>query len=126
MLFSRGQEIKHCKNWTKETIFVIFLISFFYGVFCAKTDLHSNQIFNFVFDSFFEQDHLLNLFILAVKVKKNMGVRSYFLKKRKFCMQNLTKEWKQPPVVILQQATFYNIFILYLWLRIIRRSNQGV
>ena len=41
-------------------------------------------------------------------------------------MQNLTKEWKQPPVVILQQANFYNIFILCLWLRIIRRSDQGV
>ena len=32
-------------------------------------------------------------------------------------MQNLTKERKQPPVVILQQATSYNIFILCLWLR---------
>ena len=41
-------------------------------------------------------------------------------------MQNLTKEWKQLPVVILQQANFYNIFILCLWLRIIRRSDQGV
>ena len=41
-------------------------------------------------------------------------------------MKNLTKEWKQPPVVILQQANFYNIFILCLWLRIIRRSDQGV
>ena len=34
-------------------------------------------------------------------------------------MHNLTKEWKQPPVVILQQANFYNIFIPCLWLRII-------
>ena len=40
-------------------------------------------------------------------------------------MQNLTKEWKQLPAVILQQANFYNIFILCLWLRIIRRSDQG-
>ena len=59
-------------------------------------------------------------------VKKNVGVRCYFLKKRKFGMQNLTKEWKQPPVVILQQTIFYNIFILSLWLAIIRRSDQGV
>ena len=36
------------------------------------------------------------------------------------------KERKQPPVVILQQAFFYNISILCLWLRIIRRSDQGV
>ena len=55
-----------------------------------------------------------------------MDVRGYFLKKRKFCMPNLTKERKHPPVVILQQAIFYNTFILRLWLRIIRRSDQGV
>ena len=55
-----------------------------------------------------------------------MGVRGQFLKKRKLCLQNLTKEWKQPPVVILQQANVCNIFILCLWLRIIRRSDQGV
>ena len=55
-----------------------------------------------------------------------MAVQGQFLKKRKLCIQNLTKEWKQPPVVILQQANFYNIFVLYLWLRIVRRSDQGV
>ena len=55
-----------------------------------------------------------------------MGVRGQFLKKRKLCLQNLTKEWKQPPVVILQQANVCNIVILCLWLRIIRRSDQGV
>ena len=32
----------------------------------------------------------------------------------------------QPPVVILQQANFYNIFILCLWQRIIRRSDYDV
>ena len=58
--------------------------------------------------------------------KKNMGVWGQFLKKRKLCLQNLTKEWKQPPVVILQQANFCNIFILCLQIRIIRRSDQGV
>ena len=46
--------------------------------------------------------------------------------KKKLCMQNLTKEWEQPPVAILQQVSFYNIFILWLRLRIIRRSDQGV
>ena len=38
----------------------------------------------------------------------------------------LTKEWKQPPVVILQRANFYNIFTLCLWQRIIRRFDQSV
>ena len=39
---------------------------------------------------------------------------------------DLTKKWKQPPVVILQQAKFHNIFVLCLWVRIIKRSDQGV
>ena len=41
-------------------------------------------------------------------------------------MQNLTKEWKQTPVVILQQANFCNILILCLWLRVIRRSDSQI
>ena len=41
-------------------------------------------------------------------------------------MQRATKQWKQPPVVIPKQANFYDIFILRLWLRIIRLSDQGV
>ena len=40
-------------------------------------------------------------------------------------MQNLTKTQKQPPVVTLEKAIFYNIFILCLCLRIIRGSHQG-
>ena len=38
--------------------------------------------------------------------------------------QNLTKERKQPPVVILEQAILYSIFILCLCLRFIGTSNQ--
>ena len=57
---------------------------------------------------------------------KKGGERGYFLKRRKFCMQSLTKERKQPPVVILQQAIFYNIFILCFWLKVVRRTNQRV
>ena len=44
-------------------------------------------------------------------------------KKTEVLFAKLTKERKQPPVVILQQPNFYNIFILRLWLRIIRRSD---
>ena len=36
-----------------------------------KTDLHSKYIFNFVFGPFFEQNHLLNLFILRVFAKRS-------------------------------------------------------
>ena len=46
--------------------------------------------------------------------------------KNKFCKQNLTKEREQPPVIILQQAIFYNVFILFLWLRIIWSFNEDV
>ena len=35
-----------------------------------KTDLHSKYIFNFVFGSFFDRDHLLNLFILRAYAKR--------------------------------------------------------
>ena len=61
--------------------------------------------------------------ILSEKKYGGMGLIS---EKRKLCMQKLTKEWKQPPVVFLHQATFHNIFILCFWLRIERRPNQGV
>ena len=75
-----------------------------------------NIWFNFVFGSFFEQDHLLNLFILGVlelllsedlsigrtlNEKKYGGTGLVSEKKRKLCMKNLMKERKQPPVVIL-------------------------
>ena len=55
-----------------------------------------------------------------------MGVRGYFLKKGKLCMQNLAKEWKQPSIVILQWSIFTILFIRCFWLRIIRRSDQSV
>ena len=54
------------------------------------------------------------------------GPLSEKTEKRKLSMQNLTKEWKQPPLVIRQKSIFYNIFIRCLWLRIIERSDQGV
>ena len=43
--------------------------------------------------------------------KKCVG-KGLVSEKQKLCLQNLTKEWKQPPVVILQQANFCNIFML--------------
>ena len=48
-------------------------------------------------------------FCLTLTVRKHFGgteVRGYFLKKRKLCMQNLTKERKQRPVVTLQKWIF--------------------
>ena len=57
--------------------------------------------------------------------KNHQKIRSRCLV-HKFCIQNLTKERKQPPVNALWQAIFYNIFILCLGLRIIWRYDQGV
>ena len=62
-------EVKRSKilqKLNKRDCFCNILSLIFYGVSHAKTDLHNKCIFNFVFDSFFEQDHLLNLFILGV------------------------------------------------------------
>ena len=75
-----------------------------------------------------------NYFFLTLTVRRlflilsggDMEVRGYFLKKWKLCVQNLAKERKQPAVVILRKSIFYNISIQCLWLRIIRRSDQGV
>ena len=47
--------------------------------------------------------------ILNEKIYGGTGLFSE--KKRKLCMQNLTKERKQPPVVILQQLIFDIIFM---------------
>ena len=41
-------------------------------------------------------------------------------------MQNLTKEWKQAPVVILQQAIFLEYIYSVLVAKNHRRSYQGV
>ena len=45
-----------------------------------------------------------------------------FWKKRKIYLQNLTKEWKQPPVVILQQATF----LQYMYSMLVDKNHQKI
>ena len=49
-------------------------------------------------------------------IEKKYGGTGLIWKKRKFCKQSLTKERKQLPVVIQQQAIFYEVFVLCLWL----------
>ena len=51
-----------------------------------------------------------------------MEARVQFLKKRKLCLQNLTKEWKQPPVVILQQANF----LQYVYSMLVDKNHQKI
>ena len=88
----------------------------------TETDVNQNLIDDFLIVTL----TVTGLSIGRVLNEKGGGERGYFLKRRKFCMQSLTKERKQPPVVILQQAIFYNIFILCFWLKVVRRTNQSV
>ena len=67
MLFSRGQKVK---NITKVEQKRLFLFTFSISFFMVKTDWHNKYTFNFVVGSFFEQDHLLNLFNLGVYAKR--------------------------------------------------------
>ena len=61
---------KYYRNWTKETAFVYIPGFIFYNVSCTRTDLHSKYKVNFKSGWFFEQDNLLNLFILGVYGKR--------------------------------------------------------
>ena len=62
---------KYYKNWTKETVFVYILGFISFLAFLAQKLIYTINIwFNFAFGSFFEQNHLLNLFILRVYAKR--------------------------------------------------------
>ena len=53
---------------------------------------------------------------------KNARVRDNFLRKQKLCMQDLTKERKQPPVAILQQA----IFLQHICSVLVAKGHQKI
>ena len=72
MLFSEFKSKD--KNITKIEQKVLFLFTFlvsFFMAFLTRKLIHTvNVRFNFVFGSFLEQDHLLNLFISGVYAKR--------------------------------------------------------
>ena len=68
--FLEVRRSKTLQKLNKETVLAYILGFVFYGVSRAKTDLHNKYIVNFKFGWFFEQDHLLNLFILGVYAKR--------------------------------------------------------
>ena len=72
MLFSEFKSKD--KNITKIEQKILFLFTFlvsFFMVFLTRKLIHTvNVRFNFVFGSFLEQDHLLNLFISGVYAKR--------------------------------------------------------
>ena len=60
MVFSGSQKTKNITKVEQKRLFLFTFLIWFFMV------LHSKYIFNFVFGSFFEQDHLLNFFNLGV------------------------------------------------------------
>ena len=70
-LRSRGQKIKNITYIEQKRLFLFtFLVSYFMAFLAQKLIYRITIWFNFVFGSFFEQDHLLNLFISEVYAKK--------------------------------------------------------
>ena len=70
-LSSRGQKIK---NITK----IVYILGFIFMVFLAQKLIYTINIwFNFVFGSFFQQDHLLNLFISWVIRKDDLNAHVF-------------------------------------------------
>ena len=55
--FSRGQKIKILQKLNQRDYCCNIIGFIFYAASRSKTDLHSKYIFNFVFGSFFKQDH---------------------------------------------------------------------
>ena len=69
-LSSISQKIKNItKIERKRLLLFTFLVSFFMAFLVQKLIYTINIWFNFVFGSFFEQDHLLNLFISGIYAK---------------------------------------------------------
>ena len=90
--------------------------------FKTKTDVTQNLI-----DKFFSNFDCKRTFPIGkiLNEKKLRGTRLIYEKTEVFYVE-LNERADQQPVVILHQATFHNVFILCLWLRIKRRSDQGV
>ena len=69
---SRGQKIKNTTKVERARLFLFntFLFSFFMAFLAQKLIYTINIRFDFVFSLLFEQDHLLNLIVLGVYVKR--------------------------------------------------------
>ena len=69
---SRGQKIKNTTKVERAGLFlfITFLFSFFMAFLAQKLIYTINIRFDFVFSLLFEQDHLLNLIVLGVYVKR--------------------------------------------------------
>ena len=90
--------------------------------FKTDTDVAQNLIRGFL-SNFWLSEELSTGRIFSETKKGSAGL---IPEKKEALYAELKKKRKQPPVVILQEVIFYNIFILCLWLRITTRSDQGV
>ena len=70
LYFLEVKRSKILQKLNKSAVFVYILDFIFIAFLAQKNDLNNKYIFNFVFGSFFEQDHLLNLFNLGVYAKR--------------------------------------------------------
>ena len=71
VILQKSKDKKKCITKTeRQRLFCLHFLFWIYGFYRVKTDVHNRYIFNFVFHTFFEQDHLLNLFILLVYAKR--------------------------------------------------------
>ena len=129
-LSSSDQNIKNITKIEHTRLFLFTLLVSLLMTFLAQKLIYKiNMWFKFVPGSFFGQENLAAgrpFYRKDFRWRKICGYGATFWKKQKLYVQKLTKERKQPPVVILQKSTFYNIFIRCLWLRIITRSDYGV
>ena len=146
-LSSRGQKIKNITKIEQKRLFLFtFLVSFFMAFLAQKLIYTINIWFNFVFGSFFQQDHLLNLFISGVYAKrwpkcarisiqklrtthwaKKYGGAGLVSEKTEALYAELNKTVEAATSSYFATGEFVRyIYILCLWLRIIRRSDQGV
>ena len=146
-LSSRGQKIKNITKIEQKRLFLFtFLVSFFMAFLAQKLIYTTNIWFNFVCGSFFQQDHLLNLFISGVYAKrwpkcarisiqklrtthwaKKYGGAGLVSEKTEALYAELNKTVEAATSSYFATGEFVRyIYILCLWLRIIRRSDQGV
>ena len=86
VIFS-GLDVKRFTKTEQRWLFLFkFLVSLLVAFLTERLIYTTNKWFNFVFCSFFEQDHLLNLIILEVYAKR---WNVHFFSNRSWCSQNL-------------------------------------
>ena len=91
-LSSRGQKIKNITKIEQKRLFLFkFLVSFFMAFLAQKLIYIINIWFNFVFGSFSEQDHLLNILISGVMWKDDLNVHIFHYKN--WCSPNLIDDF---------------------------------